>query len=80
MADTRCELRLADEALGERGVVERERGRKDLERDLDLEGLVLGEVNGADAAAAELADGTAAADNVARLDFPHHGWHDHTFT
>jgi hypothetical protein len=77
MADARGDLRLANEALGQRGVIHRERGGKNLERNLDLEGLVIGQVDGADAAAPEFTDDPATSDHVARFDFADHRGHHH---
>ena len=80
MPDARGQLRLADEALRQRRVVHRQGRGKDLERHLDLERLVRGQVNRAHAAAAQLADGPATSDDVAGLNFSDEWGHEHSFS
>ena len=80
MPDARGQLRLADEALAQGRIVQRQRRGKNLDRHLNLQRLVIGEVNGAHAAAAQFANDPAPADDIARLDFAHQRWHEHSFT
>ncbi len=69
MPDAGGELRLQNEAFRQRGILQRKGRGEDLQRDIDAQRLVGGEVNGADAAPTEFANGAATSDDVSWLNF-----------